>query len=114
MIEIKEINDVAVVGFVQKITKQDINKLAGVDLSKMISDATGKVKIVLNLEKIDYLDSAGLGAIMLIFKDLHSKSGALALCCANGKIINLINMLTVNKVIKDYITEEEAIKSFST
>ncbi len=114
MIEIKEINDVAVVGFVQKITRQDINKLAGVDLAKMISDATGKVKIVLNLEKIDYLDSAGLGEIMLIFKDLQRKSGALALCCANEKIINLINMLTVNKVIKAYITEEEAIKSLST
>ncbi len=114
MIEIKEMNDLAVVGFVQKITKQNIKSFTGVNISDMISTGTDRSRIILNLEKIDYLDSASIGKIMHIFKDLQKKNGVLALCGANEKIIKYINMLTVNKIIKAYATEEEAINNFST
>lgn len=40
----------------------------------------GVVHLILDLSKVDYVDSAGLGVLMHVWNKLHQKGGSLRLC----------------------------------
>lgn len=63
--------------------------------------------IILDLEKLDYLDSSGLGSIIYIFSDIKSHNGKLSLCHLNGTPKSLIQMTHLDRffLIGDSIEE---------
>jgi len=73
----------------------------------------GKTKIILNLAKVPYLDSAGLGEIIRCFTALRRCGGSLKLLAPNPRIIDLLNITKLLNVFDSYDNEATAIKSFS-
>ena len=66
--------------------------------------------IILDLEKLDYLDSSGLGSIIYIFSDIKSHNGKLSLCHLNGTPKNLIQMIRLDKLFLIADTIEESVE----
>lgn len=66
--------------------------------------------IILDLEKLDYLDSSGLGSIIYIFSDIKSHNGKLSLCHLNGTPKNLIQMTRLDKLFLIADTIEESVE----
>jgi len=67
--------------------------------------------IIINLEKITYIDSAGLGVIAMVFKTLKARGGIFALCRLNLKLQEIFTLTGLDRMFSVYPTEEEALNA---
>ena len=50
----------------------------------------GQTQIVLNLEKVTYMDSAGIGELVACYKRAKEKGGTVKLLDPSGKVLDLL------------------------
>jgi len=74
--------------------------------------AAGKKNIVLNLEDVDFIDSTGLGSMVICFTSLQKNSGALKLENLNRRNIELLVLTKLSTVFQVFDEEQQAINSF--
>jgi len=72
--------------------------------------ARGRNKVVLDMTKVKYIDSLGIGQIAGVFTRLEEAGGSLALARSNDKIKELLRLTGLQHHIKVYTTVEEAIQ----
>jgi len=71
-------------------------------------------KLVLNLQYVPYIDSAGLGAIVYAYTSATSRGGTLKLLgvgARNRRLLAATRLLTVFKIFE---TEEDVLSSFGS
>jgi anti-sigma B factor antagonist len=73
----------------------------------------GRKKILLNLAKVPYMDSAGLGEIIRCFTALRKSGGHFKLLSPNARVLDLLNITKLLTVFDSYDDEETALGSFS-
>jgi len=73
----------------------------------------GSRNVLLNLAKVPYLDSAGLGEIIRCFTALRKSGGDFKLLSPNRRIIDLLTITKLLNVFDYYDNESSAIASFS-
>jgi anti-sigma B factor antagonist len=73
----------------------------------------GNKNFLLNLAKVPYLDSAGLGEIIRCFTALRRSGGNFKLLSPNRRIIDLLTITKLLDVFDTYDNESVAIASFS-
>lgn len=82
-------------------------------VDKLIDE--GNLCLLINLEKVSYMDSAGLGAIVSSFNYLtdttvkSGDSGKIAICSLNHNVDFLFSMLRMNGIIEIYDNENIAL-----
>ena len=74
--------------------------------------ARGRKKIVLDLADVDYIDSAGLGALVSAFTSVRNDGGDLKLVYLTKKVQDLLQMTKLYTVFDIFDNETAAIKSF--
>ena len=74
--------------------------------------AAGHKNIVLNLAGVDYIDSTGLGTLVICYTSLQKTGGALKLFNLNRRNIELLLLTKLSTVFHIYGEEQEAINSF--
>ncbi|HTS48667.1 MAG TPA: STAS domain-containing protein [Bryobacteraceae bacterium] len=74
--------------------------------------ASGKINVILNLADVDYIDSTGLGTMVICFTSLQKAGGALKLCNLNRRNIELLLLTKLSTIIELFGAEQEAINSF--
>ena len=86
-----------------------------VEIKKAVDDLLkkGAKNILLNLAKVPYIDSAGLGEIIRCFTALRRNGGSFKLLSPNARIIDLLNITNLLNVFDSYEEEAAALKSFS-
>ena len=72
----------------------------------------GRVKILLDFSRIDYLSSAGMRLLLSTTKKLKSKEGKLALASINDEVMEIIKMAGFERILHIFKSENEAFKSF--
>ena len=72
----------------------------------------GARKFVINMPKVKYIDSSGLGTLVGGLRRISEQEGALALCGANAQIRKVFTITGLSKVFPLYEDEAEAIGSF--
>ena len=72
----------------------------------------GARKIVINLTKVSYLDSSGVGELVGCYTSIKNRGGELRICGMNARIINHITMTSLHSVFEVKDTEEEALTGF--
>ena len=73
----------------------------------------GKVKLVLDFAKVDYLSSAGMRLLLSTTKKLKGGDGGLHLCSVAEEVMEIIKMAGFERIIKIFPTEQEALQGFS-
>ena len=73
---------------------------------------SGNKQVLLNLEKLEFVSSAGLRSLLVAAKLLQAAEGQLKLCQANPAVSNVLQTSGFNSLLSLYATEAEAIKSF--
>jgi anti-sigma B factor antagonist len=68
--------------------------------------------ILLNLAKVPYVDSGGLGALFGLHTSARNAGGLLMLACANPRVCDLLHRTHLATVLNIYDSEEAAIRSF--
>ena len=73
----------------------------------------GSRKVLLNLDAVTYIDSAGLGAIVSKFITLRKRDGHLKLCNLRVRSFRVLNITRLLTVLESFDSEVEAIQSFA-
>jgi anti-sigma B factor antagonist len=74
---------------------------------------SGAKRVVLNLDKVDYVTSAGLRVILTLAKLLQSTSGELKICRANANVKEVLETSGFNSLIRMFDDEQSAVASWS-
>jgi anti-sigma B factor antagonist len=74
----------------------------------------GRRKILLNLAKVPYIDSAGLGEVIRCFTALRKNGGDLKLLAPNQRLVDLLNVTKLVNVFDWYGDEPSAVASFKS
>ena len=75
--------------------------------------AEGKKKIVLNMDNVTFIDSAGLGTLVAAHHSVKSQAGSMRLCHLGSKFQEVLQITKLLTVFDVYNTEAEAVASFS-
>ena len=70
-------------------------------------------QIVFNLQKMEHVDSSGLGALVSVLQWVNSNGGALKLCCLQPRPKIVFDITKVHRIFEIYNTEAEALAAFS-
>jgi anti-sigma B factor antagonist len=69
------------------------------------------LRMVLDMSNIEYLSSAGLGALVGLLKKIRTNKGALKLCCMHSQIYELFEVMRLEKIFEICGTQDEALQS---
>ncbi|NLI78519.1 MAG: STAS domain-containing protein [Candidatus Riflebacteria bacterium] len=70
-------------------------------------------RVLLDLEKIQFLDSTGLGVILGIFRQLKGSGGELRLCRPGPHVQTLFRMVRLGSKIPVHADRTEALAAFA-
>ena len=73
---------------------------------------TEKLRIVLNLGSVSYIDSGGLGTLVSLYTSARSAGGELKLANLTKRVGDLLQITKLLTVFEVYDSEEKAIRSF--
>ena len=71
-------------------------------------------KILLNLENVPYIDSAGLGEVVRTYTTVSRQGGQLKLVNLTKRITDLLSITKLLTVFETFDAESDAVKSFSS
>lgn len=72
----------------------------------------GMNRVILNLADVDYIDSTGLGSLVICFTSLQKAGGALKLTCLNKRNLELLVLTKLSTVFQLFNDEQDAVNSF--
>lgn len=80
------------------------------DFIYAVSDliARGPHLVLIDLSRVDFIDSRGLGVILATYKSVAA-DGELVICGARETILSLLRLARIDKYIGVYATEQEAV-----
>jgi anti-sigma B factor antagonist len=73
---------------------------------------SGSNNVVLNMEKVDYIDSTGLGGMVIGYTTLKKAGGALKLVSLNRRTVELLVLTKLSTVFETYEDDQTAVNSF--
>jgi anti-sigma B factor antagonist len=77
-------------------------------LSELIGQ--GHVHFAIDLNRVDFLDSTGLGVIVGALKKVRVHDGSVALICANDRVLRMLRITGMSKVFAVYPSEDSACR----
>lgn len=95
----------------------DLNGEIDVYTSPKVKDAIGDLidkghyNLVINLEKVRYIDSTGLGVLIGGLKRVREHGGTVNLVCTNPQIKKIFDITGLVKIFGIYDDEESAMKA---
>jgi anti-sigma B factor antagonist len=109
-ISTREVTDVLVVDMAGRVT---LGEATG-KLRDTIRDLIAKdyKKILLNLEKLEYMDSAGLGELVGAYTTVKNAGGALKMLKVQGRALDLMQVTKLMTLFEFFDDEGDAVKSY--
>lgn len=82
------------------------------DVFKSLVDQ-GKKNIIVNLEKVSWINSTGLGILISGYTSVRRGGGDLCIMNVSDRIESILYVTKLNLLFKTFESEDEAVKSFS-
>lgn len=110
-LKIREINNITIFDLKGEITRI----LEGTTLHQHVKNhlKEGKRNFILNFDKIEFIDSFGIGELIASFKSINDTEGKLKLIKLHPRIKILFEITMLTRIFKIYDDEEEALKNFT-
>lgn len=106
----RAVNDVTVLDLKGKMTLGEGDELLKDKIISLL--AAGKKKLLLNLEAVPYIDSAGLGEVVRTYTTVSRSGGSLKLLNLTKRIEDLLSITKLLTVFDTFDSEAEAIQSY--
>jgi len=90
------------------------SEAASSSLKKLIAEqlASGKNNILLNFEKVDFIDSCGVGDIVTAHTAVQEKKGKMKLVHLSHKIWMIFHYSGLTRILEIFDSEDNALSSF--
>ncbi|OFW39686.1 MAG: anti-anti-sigma factor [Acidobacteria bacterium RIFCSPLOWO2_12_FULL_67_14b] len=106
----RTVSDVTVLDLKGKMTLGEGDELLKDKINSLL--AAGKKKLLLNLEGVPYIDSAGLGEVVRTYTTVSRQGGSLKLLNLTKRIEDLLSITKLLTVFDTFDSEAEAVKSY--
>ncbi len=106
----REAGDVVILELSGKIMGGDDFELFNRTIKDLI--AQGKIDIVLNMSKVKWINSTGLGLMVSAYTTLVKNGGRMKICEMSDRIDNILHVTQLGLVFEHFDKEEDAIASF--
>jgi anti-sigma B factor antagonist len=110
-IDERVVGDVTILDLKGKMTLGEGDELLREKVSSLVSQ--GKKKLILNLDGVPYIDSAGLGEIVRTYTTVSRQGGKLKLLNLTKRIEDLLSITKLLTVFEVYEDEPEALQSYA-
>jgi anti-sigma B factor antagonist len=74
--------------------------------------AAGRSNVIFDLEHVDYIDSTGLGSMVICYTTIKKHGGTLKLVNPNKRNIELLLLTKLHTIFEVYSEEQDAVNSF--
>ena len=93
-----------------EVLENSVDASIAVDIKESICDEIdqGRFDVVLDLSRVDFIDSSGMGAIVGAFKHMGTR-GTFAVACVTKSVSQVFRMTRMDKVFDVYPTLDEAV-----
>lgn len=90
------------------------SEAASPSLKKLIAEqlASGKKNILLNFEKVEFIDSYGIGDIVAAHRAVQEKKGKMKLLNLSHKIWMIFYYSGLTRILEIFDSEDNALSSF--
>jgi anti-anti-sigma factor len=95
-------------GRLDLLTAADVKR----DLTDLVAD--GRRRLIFDLERVSFVDSSGLGALISGLKAARQVGGDLRIARANEQVRTLLKLTTLERVLRPYETIEEARTEYTS
>jgi anti-anti-sigma factor len=111
VIDKRERNNVVIFDIEGEIRRSDITD---VTLHQLVKDELdrGRKQILLNFERVDFIDSFGVGEILASYISTHNLGGKLKLARISKKLFLIFQVTMLTKVLDIFDEEDMALRSF--
>lgn len=109
VIKCRQLDDVVILDISGRLTLGEGTITLRDVMQKLLS--RGERKFVMNLEHVNYIDSAGLGELITGFTTVRAQGGQLKLLKLTHRIHDLLQITKLLTVFDSFDSETEAIKS---
>jgi anti-sigma B factor antagonist len=106
----RTVNDVTILDLKGKMTLGEGDELLKEKINSLL--AAGKKQLLLNLEGVPYIDSAGLGEVVRTYTTVSRQGGTLKLLNLTKRIEDLLSITKLLTVFDTYDSEAEAVQSY--
>jgi anti-sigma B factor antagonist len=72
----------------------------------------GRLSIIMNLEEVDYIDSTGLGGLVISYTSVKKAGGALKILNLSKRNVELLILTKLTTVFEVFMDEQDAVNSF--
>lgn len=106
--KVVEKNNYAIVSF-----KGEIDVAASIQVRDVLKNLIdkGKVNIIIDFSDVTFIDSSGLGVIVVAYRNAKEKGGSIKFANVNQRVKKLFEITKTEKHFKFYNTIEDAEKS---
>lgn len=109
-VALREIEGIAVVDLKGRLTAGVYSETLRDTISGLSQD--GKNNLILNMSQVDFVDSSGLGTLVLCFTTLQQRGGALKLVNLSQRQLELMVLTKLTTVFEIFNSEQDAVNSF--
>lgn len=108
----RRVDDVVIVDLKGKLTLGS----GDVQMRQIVRDLLdrGEKKVLLNLEDVSYMDSAGVGELVAAYTTANNRDADLALLNLTSKIRDLLHFTQLITVFETFTDEEQAVRELGS
>lgn len=103
--EVDDLGKFKVIHVIGNITPDVGTKMLEDSVSELMEN--GHHDFVFNLEKVTYLDSAGIGIFIHCLCDVKENNGSIQIIAEDNQVCEVLSMVGVDRLIKIYTSEED-------
>jgi anti-anti-sigma factor len=104
--------DVTVIELAGRITLGRESSQIEIQVVKLLNE--GSKKLVMDLEKVDYIDSTGIGIIAYCFGKVTQAGASCRVSGARGLVMDLFKITRLDSVIQFFPDAQSAVDSFQS
>lgn len=71
----------------------------------------GRLELVLNLQDVNYVDSAGLGFLVSKYVGVHRRGGNMTLVGVSPRVAHVLQITRLSRVFETFASDEEAVQA---
>jgi anti-sigma B factor antagonist len=92
----------------------DIDMAAATTVKRRLTELIdqGRARLVIDMGRVGYIDSSGLGAIVAVMKHARAASGDIKICALQKDVSSVFEMTRLTKVMSIHPTRQAAIAAW--
>lgn len=90
----------------------DVTAADAAEFDRAAQASSAGRRTVLDLSRVGFLDSAGVGSIVRLHRRLEAGGGELRLAAASGPVATILELVRLHRMIEVHDTVESAVTSF--